>query len=294
MTKSERIENRAGWLFAAPWMLGFLFFLLIPLGASVYISLTNYSGVSFRNMRFIGLINYRLLLFKDPLFSKSLVNTLMYTLLITPTSIFLSVLVAMLMNAKVSGIRFFRTIYYLPNVVSIIAVAMLWMNLYSPSGLINASLKLIGIDGPYWLKQEETANIALVIMGLWNVGGSMLVYLAALQDIPQVLYESSRIDGAGPLRRYFNITLPLLTPAIYFNLIMTIILALQVFLQSFIMTKGQPNHATYYYSYYMYDKAFKFHKMGEASAMAWILFIVIFAFTLIVVKTSKRWVYYME
>lgn len=292
-TRIERREELAGYAFASPWLIGFVAFMAFPIFASLFMSFTSYNMIT--PPRWIGGANYRVLFTSDPLFWKSLGNTLYYVVFVVPLNLVFGVLVAMLMNQKVRGIRFYRTVYYLPNVVSIVATALLWSWVLDPTfGLINTALSKIGIYGPGWLYDPAWSKPSLVLMGMWNVGGAMVIYLAALQDIPTYLYESASIDGAGPIRQFFRITVPLLTPSIFFNVVMGVILSFQVFTQAFIMTGGGPVRSTYFYAYYLYDKAFTDSAMGMASAMAWVLLIVTLILTLVILKSSAGWVYYLS
>jgi multiple sugar transport system permease protein len=197
------------------------------------------------------------------------------------------------MNQKVPGIRVFRSVYYLPSVVTGVAVALLWQWLLDPNfGLINSGLAKIGIEGPGWLQDEAWSKPSLIFMNLWSVGGGMIIYLAGLQGISRDLYEASYVDGAGKMKQFWKITIPMLSPTIFFNLIMGILGGFQVFLQAYIMTGGGPVNSTMFYALYLYNKAFKDLQMGYASAMAWVLMVITLLCTLIVLKTSKSWVYY--
>jgi multiple sugar transport system permease protein len=289
----RRREALAGYAFASPWLLGFACFLAFPILTSLYLGFTSYNMLT--PPRWIGVANYRVLFSSDPVFWKSLGNTLYYVVFAVPLNLVLGVLIAMLMNQKVRGIRMYRTVFYLPNVVSVVAIALLWSWILDPSfGLVNSALARVGIEGPGWLYDPAWSKPSLIVMGIWNVGGAMVIYLAALQDIPVHLYESASIDGAGAVRKFFRITLPLLTPSIFFNVVVAVIFSFQVFTQAFIMTGGGPIRSTYFYAYYLYDKAFTESSMGMASAMAWILLLVTLALTLVIVRTSSRWVYYQS
>lgn len=286
-----RREALNGYAFFSPWLFGFLVFTAGPVLYSLYLSFTSYDTLS--SPKWIGIMNYKVLLTQDATFWKSLYNTLYYVVFSVPLSLIIGVLLAMLMNQKVPGIRFFRTVFYLPSVVSGVAVALLWMWLLDPSfGLINTTLAKFGIQGPGWLTDVDWSKPSLILMSLWGVGGSMIIYLAGLQGIPRDLYEASRVDGAGAVRQFWRITLPLLTPTIFYNLIMGLLGGFQVFLQSFVMTNGGPVDSTLFYALYLYNKAFKSSQMGYASAMAWILLVLTLICTLIVLRTSKKWVYY--
>lgn len=291
----KRKENLIGYLFAGPWLIGLIVFTAFPILASFYLSFTNYDMVG--SPKFIGLTNYKILFFNDSLFYKSLGNTFYHVIISIPLTIILGVGLAILLNSKVKGISIYRTIFYLPNVVSIVAMALLWLWLFQPSfGIVNSLLKpiydLFKMEPLRWYQDAKLAKFTLILMGLWNVGGSMVIYLAQMQDIPKTLYESADIDGAGWFRKLFKITLPLMTPAIFLQFITGIIGSFQVFTIAYIVTPGgSPGRSTYYYAYYLYDKMMSDNAMGMASAMAWILFVIILVITLIALKLNKYVVY---
>jgi multiple sugar transport system permease protein len=293
LSRMQRKEEWAGILFASPWLVGFLLFMAFPIFASLYMSFTSYDMIT--APEWIGIANYEVLFTSDPIFWKSLWNTIYYVIFTVPLNLVIGILIAMLMNQKVLGMRFYRTIFYLPNVVSIVAVALLWSWILDPTfGLINLFLEKFGIEGPGWLYDPKWSKPAIILMGMWNVGGAMVIYLAALQDIPNYLYESASIDGAGVFRKFFRITLPLLTPSIFFNVVIGVILSFQVFTQAFIMTGGGPIQSSYFYAYYLYDKAFTDSAMGMASSMAWVLLVITLLLTLVILRSSNRWVYYQS
>lgn len=287
-----------GYLFISPWLLGFIFLTLGPILYSVYLSFTSATLLS--PPRWIGIENYQRMFTEDPLFTKSLWNTIYYVLIAVPSGVILSLLIALLLHEKLRGMSIFRTIYFLPSVTNMVAVSVLWLWVFNPEfGLLNMLLMKIGISGPLWLQSEVWAKPSLVIMSLWGVGGGVIIFLAALQGVPKELYEAAEIDNANSLRKFFHITVPMITPAIFFSLIMSFIGSFQVFTQAFVMTgsaqpgsEGGPNNATLFFVLYLYKKAFQEFKMGYASALAWILFIIIFVCTLIQMKLSKKWVYY--
>jgi multiple sugar transport system permease protein len=291
----ERQEARTGLLFASPFIFGMVVFTAFPFLASLYLSFTNYDMVN--APKFIGLKNYIILFTNDSIFFTSLWNTLFHVLVATPVGIIVGVALALLLNKKVKGISVYRTIYYIPNVVSIVAMAFLWMWIFQPNfGIINQMLDQIGIDGPGWYMDDTSTympKITLIIMGLWNAGGSMVIYLAALQDIPGEIYEAADIDGASKLRKTLKITLPLITPTIFFNLVMSLIGGFQMFTLAYLMTNGGPGKSTYYFGYYLYDKAFSDYQMGMASALAWILLIITLLITIATFGFSKKWVTYL-
>ncbi|MGM0838422.1 sugar ABC transporter permease [Bacillus haimaensis] len=293
-TRNMKMSTReaiTGYLFFSPGLIGLLVFMAGPILYSFYLSFTTYN--IYEPPQWVGFKNYEIMLTEDPLFYKSLYNTLYYVGLSVPVNTAMGILLAVLMNQKVRGIRLFRTIYFLPSILSGVAVALLWQWILDPNfGLINTFLANFGISGPGWLLDEAWSKPSLVLMNLWAVGGSMIIYLAGLQGIPQSLYEAATVDGAGPIRKFINITLPMLTPTIFFNVVMGVLSGFQVFLQAFIMTGGGPNNSTMFFAFYLYNKAFKDLQLGYASAMAWILLLITLLCTLIIFKTSSRWVYY--
>ena len=282
-------EAAGGYLFALPWLVGLSIFVFYPFIANIFYSFTEYNIIE--SPVWVGIDNYRVLM-HDSLFWKSLSNTIYYSAVV-PLQLIIALLLALLLNQKVKGQRYFRTFFYLPVLVPLVASSVLWKWMLSPNyGLVNSLLYKVGINGPGWFASESWSKPALILMGTWTVGGAMIIFLATLQDIPEVLYEAAEIDGATTFKKTFHITLPLLTPAIFFNLIMGIIGSFQVFTQAYIITEGGPMYSTTFYVLYLYNNAFKFFRMGRASAMALILFIVIFIITLFIVKTSSKWVYY--
>lgn len=289
----KRKEAIQGYLFILPWLIGFFVFTLGPLILSFIASFTNYDITS--QMDFIGFENYKLMFTRDPLFWKSLGNTLYYVVISVPATLLGAIVIALLMNQKIPGIRFFRTIYYLPSVLSGVGVYFLWMQLLSPqSGLINIVLSWFGIEGPVWLFDPNWTKPALIFMNLWKVGGSMLLYLASLQGIPTQLYEAAEIDGAGPIRKFFNITLPMITPIIFFDLVTSIIGSFQIFQEAYVMSEngtGGPANSMRFFNLHMWNKAFVTFEMGYAMTMSWVLFLIVFVITLINLKLAPRWVY---
>lgn len=281
-----------GYLFAAPWFLGFFIFTAGPMAISFAMSFFNYDVLT--PAKFIGIENYRTLFVSDPLFWKSLYNTFYYAIFQIPLYLVVSLVIAIMMHQKVLGVRVFRTLYYLPAVTAGPATMMLWIWLFDPStGLINQTLWKLGIyNTPLWLQSETWSKPSLILMSLWYAGSSMVIYLAGLQGIPQELYDAASVDGASKWRQFWKITLPMLSPTIFFNLIMGIIGAFQIFEQSYLMTQGGPMNSTLFYAVYLYFNAFKWLKMGYASALAWILFAIILLLTLIQFKLADRWVYY--
>lgn len=287
----KRREARKFYLYTAPWLIGFFVLTLYPIVYSFYLMFTdmNLTGVG----KFIGLENLKYAFTDDPLFIKAFINTLKYVVMFVPSSIILAFFVALLLSKKVKGLGFFRTAFYIPYITSGVAVTILWGWIYQKDyGIINYVLSLFGIKGVNWLGDKNIAMISIVILSLWTIGNNIIIMLAGIQDIPQSYYESAQIDGAGAIRQIFSITLPLCTPTIYFNLIVTIIAAFQVFQQPLILTNGGPLNSTYTAAIHMYNNGFLYGKMGYASMMAWSLFVVIMVITLVVISTSKYWVFY--
>lgn len=283
-------DNIAGFLFIAPWLIHFLGLIAFAMIFSFGISLTKTDLLT--GYTFIGFDNY-INMFKDPLFWKSLRVTAYYTFVLVPANVIIALAIALLMNQKVFFVGGWRMIYYLPSVVQGVAVAILWGYVLNPRfGLLNQGLGLLGIEGPRWLFSEDWAVPGFILMGLWGAGGAMLLYLAGLQGIPTHLHEAAEIDGANAWHRFWNVTIPMLSPTIYFNVLISIIGSFQVFTQAYILTSGGPNNATLTQVLYLYRKGFQDFKFGYASALAWALFIIIFIFAMLVVRSSESWVHY--
>lgn len=282
-----------GYVFLSPWLLGIIFFVGGPIIASLVLAFCRWDLI--QPPQFVGLDNFVKMFTSDKRFWVSLFNTFYYTVFAVPLGIIGSILVALLMNQKWRSVRMLRTIYYLPSVTAGVASSIIWMWLLNPDfGLINYGLSLLGIKGPLWLADTTWAKPALIIMSLWGVGGNMIIYLAGLQGIPRQLYEAAEIDGAGMWNKFVYVTIPMLTPVIFFNLIMSIVWSFQVFTQVYVMTGGQggPADATLVLVLYIYQHAFQFHNMGYASALSWVLFIIIMIFTLIQFQFAGGWVHY--
>ncbi len=296
----DRTTERAGWLFIMPWFAGFIALTAGPMIASFLLSFTRWSAMMpISQAESVGLANFHQLFAADPTFYKSLQVTGYYVILAVPVGQVAALAVALLMNLKVRGIALFRTIYFVPSVVSGVALAVLWLQIFNKDyGLLNAILRpitgLFGGQPPDWFGDDAQvwAIPAFVIMGLWGVGGGMIIYLAGLKGIPASLYEAARIDGAGPVRQFWNVTLPMLSPLIFFNLVMGIIGSFQVFTQAYVMTGAGPGNATLFYVLNLYRQAFEFHNMGYASAMAWVLFVIVLVLTIAVFRGSRNVVYY--
>ena len=286
-------EAVACYIFIAPGVLGYLIFVLGPVLYSLAMSLMDYGVVT--PPRFIGLDNWRVIFSfrQDPLIWQSLKVTTYYSIGSVACGVTCALFVAMLMNQRILGIYLFRTIFYMPSVISGVPVALLWMWIFNPSfGVLNTALAWLGIDGPQWLFDPFWVIPAFVIMSLWGIGGAMVIFLAGLQGIPQSLYEAAELDGANMMAKFRHITLPMLSPVIFFNVVLGIIGSFQAFTQSFIMTQGGPANASLLYVLYLYRNAFQYFKMGYASAMAWLLLVIIMALTLLVFRSSAVWVYY--
>jgi multiple sugar transport system permease protein len=292
MTPLERLHLRNGILFCLPWIIGLSVFLIYPLLAALYYSLCDYSVLL--PPVFIGLDNY-VDLFRDELFWKGLWNTSFYAVGSVGLGVLTSLTLAVLLNSKVKGLALYRTIFFLPSLMPVVAGSILWMWMYNgESGIINTALASIGIRGPSWLADPLWAKPAIIFMAVWGAGNSMVIFLAGLQDVSHTVYEASIIDGANWFQRLFKVTLPMISPVIYFNVIMGIIGGFQVFTQALIMTDstGSPERATLFYVLQLYNVGFQDLRMGYASAMAWVLFLIILGLTYVATTLSKRWVTY--
>lgn len=296
MTKRESREARAGWLFISPWLIGFFCLTGGPLLFSLYASFTNYNMTS--RMDFIGLSNYIRMFTKDPVFWKSLGNTLYYVALAVPSSCICAIFLATLLNQKVKGTPLFRMLFYLPTVLSGVAVYQLWMQLLAPqSGLINSVLRLVGIEGPSWLSDPAWTKPSLVMMRVWALGTSMLLYLSSMNSVSKDLYEAADIDGASFLQKFRKITLPQISPIIFFDIITNMTGAFQVFQEALVMSKngkGDPAGSLLFYNLHIYQEAFTHYDMGYASAMAWFLLLIVMTITVINLVASKYWVHTEE
>lgn len=294
----RRSDWRAGLAFASPWLIGLLVFGIYPIIASAYYSLCRYNIL--KPAQFIGTENYRLL-WEDRLFWKSLYNTLWLTSIGLPLQLLAALGAAMLLNAKVRGMAFFRTCFYLPSLVPAVATAIVWLWIFNPElGILNTALRALHVPTPGWMTDPNWSKPALVLVGIWGMGGTMIIFLAGLQQIPRTLYEAALVDGAGRWHRFRHVTLPMLSPVIFFNLVMGIIASFQYFTHVYVMTAGLeggargvggPESSTLVYPLYLYQNAFLYFRMGYASAMAWILFLMVGALVWLVFHTSG-WVHY--
>jgi len=295
LTKRRKQEAWLFYLFISPWIIGFLVFLLGPMVASIYLSLTDWD--SFTAPVFVGLDNYVTLLTDDPIFWKVLGNTLYYAAISVPLSLGIGLWLANLLNKRVRFRKIFRTVIYLPTLVPIVATALIFKMVLAPTtGPLNQFLALFGITGPAWLLDPNAVKPALILLSAWGAGGATVLLLAAMKGIPIEFYEAAEIDGAGPIRQFWSITFPQVTPIIFFNLIMGLIASFQVFAQVYVLTifkgVGGPNNASQMMVTMLFQQAFSFYHMGYASAISWLLFVVILGFTLIAFKTARKWVFY--
>jgi len=287
----RRKEARFFWLFISPWIFGFVVFLLGPMLASVYLSFTDWD--SFTDPNWVGVANYVRLITEDTVFHKTLWNTFYFAFFSVPLGMGIALWLAALLNKKMRARKIFRTLVYLPHLVPIVAVALIFQMLLAPdSGPINKFLALFGFDGPAWLFDSEWVKPAIVLLSLWQAGGATVLLLAGMKGIPQEFYEAAEIDGASSVRQFWSITFPQLTPIIFFNLIMGIIGAFQVFAQVYILTQGGPDNASQMLVPLLFNEAFRNYHMGYASAISWLLFLIVMVLTVIAFVTSRKWVFY--
>jgi multiple sugar transport system permease protein len=304
MSKREALY---GYLFISPWLIGFLIFTIGPMLASLYFSFTDYNIVN--PPSWVGLANYAKIFsgipdairthspeaLGDPLFWKSLQVTLYYAMMALPLGLIVSFFLAILLNQKIPGVNLWRTIYFLPSVIAGVAVTILWVRIFNPRvGILNPILEKFGISGPGWLSSPNWAVPALVIMSLWGIGGGMIIYLAGLQGVPTDLYDASKVDGANLFQRFRYVTFPMMTPVIFYELVLSLIATFQYFTEAYVASGGSggPARSTLFYNLYLYQNAFKYFDMGYASTMAWLLFVVVLVLTLLVFRSSQYWVYY--
>ena len=294
VSNMTRRQNRYGYGFIMLWLIGLFVFTLIPMLFSLFLSFCKWDIVTgLSTIKFIGLENFQKI-FDDNKFYKALEVTFKFCLISIPFYQIASLVVAMLLNMRIKFMRTFRLIFFLPSIIPTIASSMIWAQILGKDGLINQGLALIGIQGPAWLNTPSTALYGLILMGVWGIGNTIIIYLSGLQGVGEELYEASSIDGANSFQRFFKITLPMISPTIFFNVVMAVISSFQYFTQAFVMTEGGPLNSTLFYNLYLYTKAYKELKMGYAAALAWIMFIIILFFTLLVIKSSSFWVYYQN
>lgn len=291
ITRAHVRRQLLGLLFVSPWILGFLGFTAYPVLASLYYSFTSYNILS--PPQFIGLDNFAYMFTKDATFPIIIYNTLYIVVIGVPAALIVSFLLAALLNNAIIWRSLFRTIFFLPSIVPAVAVAMVWLWVYNPNyGLFNAILASWGLHVIPWLSSPSLAKISLIIVSLWGQGTAIVIFLAALQNVPHELYDAAKVDGANGFQRLLSVTVPLCTPSILFVLITGLIGWFQYFTIGFVMTQGGPMQSTNFYSIYLYQNAFAFFRMGYASSLAWVLFVIIVLFTIIVFRSSARWVYY--
>ncbi len=291
MTRARRREALAFYLTISPWLIGFLFLTVGPMIYSLYISFTRWDLLT--EPVWVGLRNYAVKMPADDRFWQALKVTVLYTIAYVPLELVGGLALAILVHNQIRGVRLFRTLFYLPTVLAGVAFVVVWLWMLNPrGGLVNLALAQVGIVGPRWLLDPDWALSALVMMSFWGWGRAMVIYLAGLQAIPGELYEAAAIDGASHWTRFWRITLPLLTPTIFFNLILSIIGTFQTFTNAFVATNGGPLDSTLFFVLYLYKRAFEFLDMGYASALAWVLFIIILALTLLVFRSQRFWVFY--
>ena len=289
--KSTTKRLLLGLAFVSPWLLGFAIFTVYPVLASLYYSFHRYDLIS--DLKFVGFGNYTEIFTRDTDFGTVTYNTLYYVILSAPLGIISAFLLASLLNTRIRGRSFFRAIFYVPAIVPAFVTAMVWRFLLNVQyGAINASLRGLGLSTIPFLSNPQLAKPSLILIHMWAQGSAMLIFLASLQDIPRSLYEAAIVDGANAWHKFWNITIPMCTPVILFNLIMGFIGGFQSFTLPWLLTGGGPNQATDFYSLYLYRNAFRYLRMGKASALAWVLFIIIIVFTVTLFRTSARWVYY--
>ncbi len=292
MNKIKRKEY-VGYLYILPWIIGFLTLTIAPFVSTFLFSFTDYSVLS--GPKFTGLSNYVTMFTLDDLFLKSLKVTLVYVFFSVPCKLVFALFVAMILNRDIKGIGVYRTVYYLPSIFGgSVALSVLWRMLFMGDGLINRMLATLSINGPDWLGDTHYSLITISLLQVWQFGSSMVIFLVGLKQIPDYLYEAAMIDGAGKAKRFLHITLPLLSPIIFFNLIMQTINSFQTFTAAYVVTSGGPMHSTYLYALLLYDNAFRYFKMGYASALAWFLFMVLLVVTSLLFKSSGFWLHYMD
>ncbi len=286
----ERRNLRVGLFFVSPWLVGLLAFYLYPIASSLYYSFTDYNVL--RPPTWTGLSNYQAI-FQDPLFRTALENTLFMVVVGIPIYTVADIAVAILLNCKVPGQTFFRAVVFLPTLIPVVVLSILWNRLLDPQvGLLNTLLQDIGVTGPGWFASPDWVKPGFILMTLWGTGNAVVIYLAGLQDVDQTLYEAADVDGANWLHKIWHVTLPSLSPVILFNVILAIIASFQFFTQAFIITNGGPIDSSLFYSLYLYQNAFSYLHMGYASGLAWILLAITLGLTVVVLRSSARWVYY--
>ena len=292
--RTVKIFNKddIGLAYISPWLIGFLIFTLYPMLMSLVYCFKNFTYLS--NNQWIGFKNFAdVFIHKD--FLKSIKSTGIYVLFAVPAKLVSALMLALLLNNKLKAVNFYRTVYYIPSLFGgSVAIGILWRMMFAKEGVINAIIGYFGIPAQAWLGNSETAIYILCMLPMWQVGSSMVTFLAALKQVPSYLYESAKIDGAGPIRRFFKITLPMISPLVLFNLVMQAIGAFQEFSSPFVITNGGPVKSTYFVAMFIYEEAFHLLNFGFASALSWILFAAVFVITILIFRTSAKWVFYED
>lgn len=290
-TARKKLYNNWDFLFVLPWTIGFLCFTMVPYIFSFFISFTKYNMMG--SPKWLGLENYIDIFTNDDLFWNSLWVTCKYVFISVPMKLIFSLIIALILNSKLRFTAFYRTVFYVPSLLgSSVAIAVVWKAMFEKEGAVNALLALVGIDGPEWIGEPATALFVLALLTMWQFGSPMLIFLAALKQVPRSVLEAAEVDGSSGVRRFFRITLPLISPMIFFNLIMQMIGAFQTFTSAMMVTNGGPVNSTLLYVLMIYNKGFKEYNFGYASALSWILLVIIMSFTVIAFKTQNKWVYY--
>lgn len=285
-------KDLMGLVYIAPWLIGFLVFTLYPILASLFLGFTDYNLMD--SPTWVGFANFTKL-FTDPVFKKAFGITTKYVLMVVPLKLAFSLFVAIILNMNIKGINFFRTAYYIPSILgSNVAIAILWKFLFSTSGLVNQVLGVVGVEPISWFGQAAPALFTIVLLRVWEFGSTMVIFLSALKEVPGELYEAASVDGSSSLRNFCTITVPMITPIIFFNFVMQLVQAFQEFNAPYLITAGDPLKGTYLLPMMIYDHTFKYYNMGYASAMSWVLFAVVMVLTMVTFKSSKYWVFYSD
>ena len=284
-------DKVAGYVFIAPFIIGLITFTVLPFFTSLYLAFTDYDVLT--PARWIGLANFQRMFFEDKYFWQSFWVTFKFALIQVPIKLLVSLCVALILSRKTRAIPIYRAAFYIPSLMGgSVAVALTWKQLFSYNGAINKITSYFGMEPVKWLSNPDTALGVLISLGVWQFGSSMLIFLAALKNVPQSYHEAAIVDGAGPVRRFFSIVLPMITPIFFFNLVNQTIGAFQAFNSSYLITQGKPLNTTLYYGVHLYNRAFTYYEMGYGSAMAWFMLLVIAAFTALIFRSSSAWVYY--
>ncbi|QPC83729.1 sugar ABC transporter permease [Phototrophicus methaneseepsis] len=286
-------EKYSGYVFLIPWLIGFFVFTIGPILASLYLSFTHYDLMT--SPEWAGLFNFERLLTRDTRFGQSMMVTFTFVFVSVPLQLIIALLIALVLNRGIRGLPWYRALFYLPSLLGgSVAIAILWRQVFGNEGLLNQVLMLFGIEGQSWIGSPDTALLTLIVLRVWQFGSPMVIFLAGLKQVPQSLYEAAEIDGAGSISKFFKITLPLITPIFFFNLVLQMISAFQAFTPAYIISDGtgSPADSTLFYSLYIYIQGFRYFRMGYAAAMAWIMLVIIVIFTIINFLLSKFWVFY--